>query len=56
MICAKRRSEKNEHAPTTSSMATLTIAIAPWPDTCAAASLMLELLKAAPSAVSSSGM
>ena len=48
--------ETRETAPTTSSMTTLIVATAPWLVTLLAASLIDELLKAAPSAVSMKGV
>ena len=53
---ASRRIETRETAPTTRSMTTLIAAIAPWLVTLPAASLIAELLKAAPSAVSMNGV
>ena len=56
MTWARRRIDTRETAPTTSSMTTLIAATAPWLVTLFAASLIAELLKAAPSAVSMNGV
>ena len=56
MTCARRRSGTNDTAATTSSMTTLMIATAVWLVTLFAASLIAELLSAAPSAVSMKGV
>src|SRR2546430_13549000 len=56
MTCARRRIETRDTTPTTSSMTTLIAATAPWLVTLFAASLIAELLKAAPRAVSMNGV